>query len=167
MVRDKVDAVLALGSNLGERFKNLDAAQSVIASAGGIYLDQFSPTYDSPAAEEPDQPDFLNRVLAIQTWLAPRELLAICLQIEKELGRVRERVKGPRVIDADILLYGDLVIDEPDLKIPHAALTTRPFFLKPLQDVAGDIVLPGHNVRLSQILAELAPYELAVVTPPL
>lgn len=155
---------MALGSNLGDRMKNLNDAESRVASAGGIYLDRASPTYESPPAENENQPKFLNRVLAIETWLTPRELLTTCKKIEAAMGRdPAAPTKGPRVIDIDILLYGDLIINEPDLQIPHAALFRRPFFLKPLKDLTGDFVPPGHNRPLSSILADLAPYELVKV----
>jgi 2-amino-4-hydroxy-6-hydroxymethyldihydropteridine diphosphokinase len=161
-LRDKIRAYLALGSNVGDRFGNLDAGEAAVASAKGIYLDRASPTYESPAAGPKDQPDFLNRVLAVETWLGPRELLETCLKIESDLGRERNGRKGPRVIDVDILLYGDLVLDEPDLKIPHGALKSRPFFLKPLMDVAGDFIIPGEGAFVSRLLSALAPYELAL-----
>ena len=162
MLRDKNRAYLALGSNVGDRYANLDAGEAAVASARGMYLDRASPTYESPAAGPKDQPDFLNRVLVVETWLAPRELLETCLKVESDLGRERKGPKGPRVIDVDILLYGDLVLGEADLKIPHEALTSRPFFLKPLMDVAGDIMIPGEGVFVSRLLAALAPYELTL-----
>ncbi len=160
MLRDKIRAFLALGSNVGDRFANLDAGEAAVASARGIYLDRASPTYESPAAGPGKQPDFLNRVLDVEIWLNPRELLETCMQIENDLGRNRKSRKGPRVIDVDVLLYGDLTIDEPDLKIPHEALRARPFFLKPLMDVAGDVIIPGEGAFISDLLAALAPYEL-------
>lgn len=159
-MRDKIRAYLALGSNVGDRYANLDAGEAEVASAAGIYLDRASPTYESPAAGPAEQPDFLNRVLNVEIWLGPRELLATCLEIERSMGRGGKDREGPRVIDVDILLYGDLVIDEPDLKIPHAALKDRPFFLQPLMDLAGDVIIPGEGVFASQLLAALAPYEL-------
>ncbi len=163
MLRDKIPAYLSLGSNLGDRFANLDAAESALASAGGVYLDRSSPTYESPAVDMPDQPKFLNRVLAVEIWLSPPELLALCRKVETGMGRVRGAAKGPRVIDVDILLYGEYIINEEDLKIPHEALARRPFFLQPLKDVAGDIIPPGGAVPLSRMLAALAPYELSRV----
>ena len=159
-MRDKIRAYLALGSNVGDRYANLDAGEVEVASAAGVYLDRASPTYESPAAGPGDQPDFLNRVLNVEIWLGPRELLATCLEIERGMGRNAKGRDGPRVIDVDILLYGDLVIDEPDLKIPHAALKERPFFLQPLMDIAGDVIIPGEGTYASQMLAALAPYEL-------
>jgi 2-amino-4-hydroxy-6-hydroxymethyldihydropteridine diphosphokinase len=162
MLRDKITAYVALGSNVGDRFANLGAAEAAVASAQGVYLGHASPTYESPPAEGGNQPDFLNRVLVIDTWLNPRELLETCQKIEAALGRKQKGSKGPRVIDVDILLYGDLILDEEDLKIPHEALKKRPFFLKPLMDVAGDVMIPGEGTFLSTFLAALAPYELAL-----
>jgi 2-amino-4-hydroxy-6-hydroxymethyldihydropteridine diphosphokinase len=161
MLRDKITAYVALGSNVGDRFANLDVAEAAVASAKGVYLDRASPTYESPPAEGGNQPDFLNRVLVIDTWLNPRELLETCQKIETDLGRTGKGRKAPRVIDVDILLYGDAIIDEEGLKIPHEALKERPFFLKPLMDVAGDITIPGEGVFVSNLLAALAPYKLA------
>jgi 2-amino-4-hydroxy-6-hydroxymethyldihydropteridine diphosphokinase len=160
MLRDKITAYLALGSNVGDRFANLDAGEAAVASANGVYLDRASPTYESPPAEGGNHPDFLNRVLVVDTWLNPRELLETCQKIEIDLGRKKKGRNEPRIIDVDILLYGDLTIDEEDLKIPHEALKKRPFFLKPLMDVAGDIMIPGEGVFVSNLLAALAPFEL-------
>jgi 2-amino-4-hydroxy-6-hydroxymethyldihydropteridine diphosphokinase len=160
MMRDKIYAYLGLGSNVGDREAHLDAAESALASAKGIYLDRISPTYESPPDGPGNQPDFLNRVLGIETWLGPRELLQTCLDVENQLGRKRSQSQGPRTVDVDILLYGEAIVDDPELQIPHPALPRRPFFLQPLWDVAGDIPLPRGGLRLSQLLAELAPYEL-------
>ena len=165
MLREKIETYLALGSNLGDRLANLNAAQSAVASAKGFYLDRTSPTYESPAADLPDQPRFLNRVLDVQVWLTPRELLETCQGIEAKLGREVGIPKGPRVIDIDILIYGDAAVNETDLIIPHPALTRRAFFLQPLKDIAGDMVLPGAGVPLSRLLAALAPYELIPYKP--
>lgn len=162
MLRDKTRAYLALGSNVGDRYANLDAGESAVASARGIYLDRASPTYESPAAGPGKQPDFLNRVLDVEIWLNPRELLETCLQIERDMGRKGTDRSGPRVIDVDILLYGDMIVDERDLRIPHEALKNRPFFLKPLMNVADDVIIPGEGVYTSSLLAALAPYELAL-----
>lgn len=160
MLRDKVQTYLAVGSNLGDRAANLDAAQSALASAKGLYLDHASPTYESPAADRPDQPRFLNRVLDVHVWLSPRELLETCKGLETKLGREPGTPKGPRVIDIDILLYNDAAVNETDLIIPHPSLAQRPFFLQPLKDLAGDIILPGAGIPISRLLAALAPYEL-------
>jgi 2-amino-4-hydroxy-6-hydroxymethyldihydropteridine diphosphokinase len=165
MLREKIEVYLALGSNLGDRFANLDAAQSGIASAKGLYLDRSSPTYESPAADLPDQPRFLNRVLDVQVWLTPRELLETCQGLEVKLGRESGIPKGPRIIDIDILLYGYETVNEPDLVIPHPALARRAFFLQPLKDIVGDMILPGAGVPLSRLLAALAPYELVPYKP--
>jgi 2-amino-4-hydroxy-6-hydroxymethyldihydropteridine diphosphokinase len=162
MLRNKIRAYLALGSNVGDRYANLDAGEAAVASARGIYLDRASPTYESPAAGPGKQPDFLNRVLDVEIWLSPRELLETCMKIERDMGRKRTAHSGPRVIDVDILLYDDLIVDEPDLKIPHEALKKRPFFLKPLMDIAGDVLIPGEGVFTGSLLAALAPYELTL-----
>jgi len=163
MLKDKTAVYLALGSNLGDRYANLERGEDILASAGGFYLDRSSPTYESPAADLPDQPKFLNRVLALDTWYEPREVLAACQRVEQAMGRERTTDKGPRIIDVDILLFGQAVVNEADLVIPHAALARRPFFLQPLLDLLGDMTPPGASQRLSQMLAALAPYELTRV----
>ncbi|UCE27768.1 MAG: 2-amino-4-hydroxy-6-hydroxymethyldihydropteridine diphosphokinase [Candidatus Coatesbacteria bacterium] len=162
-MEEKVIAYIALGSNLGDRIKNLRTALDSLSSSAGVYEAYKSPVYESPAAEVPDQPDFLNRVVEVETWIGPHELLARCQEVEKKMRRKKTREKGPRVIDVDILLFGDAVLNDKDLVIPHPALTERAFFLVPLMDLAGNIFIPGTGLRISDALAELAPYKLEKV----
>ena len=104
-------AYLSLGSNLGDRAANLGAAVAELQSAGRVLA--VSAFYETQPVDVPDQPWFLNCVAAIETGKSPRELLSLVLNIEAGMGRVRMREKGPRIIDIDIVLFGDQVIDEP------------------------------------------------------
>ena len=101
-----------------------------------------------------DQPPFLNGAVAIETALAPRDLLDLLLEIERSLGRVRGERWGPRTIDLDLLVYGDEVVDEPGLRVPHPRLHERRFALEPLAELEPELDLPGHG-RVSDVLAEL------------
>ena len=93
----------------------------------------------------PDQPDYLNAVLVVDTLLGPRPLLAMCLEIERELGRERRERWGPRVIDLDILLYADAVLDTPGLTVPHPRMHERRFVLEPLAEAWPAVEIPGHG----------------------
>ncbi len=165
-VRDKIRAYLALGSNVGNREANLECALSKLSIKAGLFVNRVSSVYESPPAEVIEQPDYLNRVLEVETWLEPAEILDLCLSVEKEMGRVRKKAKGPRNIDIDILLYGDAIIRTDVLEIPHKGLFNRPFFLIPLKELLGDVILTGVNRRISIILTELYPYEITVFKSP-
>jgi 2-amino-4-hydroxy-6-hydroxymethyldihydropteridine diphosphokinase len=103
------------------------------------------------------QPRFLNSIIALETTLAPRELLAGLLAIEQEFGRDRSAgvSNGPRTLDLDILLFGNLEISDPDLEIPHPRLAERAFVLIPLNEIAPQLVVPGHGQTVAQLLARL------------
>lgn len=160
---EKIKAYISLGSNLGDRQANLKKALDLLSSRAGVYVAYQSPVYESPAADVTDQPDFLNTVVEVETWLGPSELLARCREVEKKMKRKKTRAKGPRVIDVDILLFGDAVIKADDLVIPHPALTERPFFLVPLMDLAGNVLIPDTGENVADALVKLAPYKLEKV----
>jgi 2-amino-4-hydroxy-6-hydroxymethyldihydropteridine diphosphokinase len=103
------------------------------------------------------QPRFVNAVVALETELAPHELLDSLLVIEKEFGRDRATgvVNGPRTLDLDILLYGDLEISEPNLRIPHPRLAERAFVLAPLCEIAAEVHVPGSEMSVTQLLVSL------------
>jgi 2-amino-4-hydroxy-6-hydroxymethyldihydropteridine diphosphokinase len=162
-MNEKVIAYIALGSNLGDRLGSLKKALDLLSSSAGVYVAYQSPTYESPAVEVTGQPDFLNMVVEIETWLGPYDLLARCREVEKKMKRKKTRDKGPRIIDVDILLFDNAVINDENLVIPHPALTERPFFLVPLMDLAGNIMIPGTGRNISNALAKLAPYKLEKV----
>jgi len=103
----------------------------------------------------PSQPDFLNAVVLLETILAPRRLLTSCLDIERELGRERRERWGPRLIDIDLLLYGDAVVDAPGITVPHPRMIERRFVLEPLAEVWPSVEIPGQD-PVDELLAAVA-----------
>jgi 2-amino-4-hydroxy-6-hydroxymethyldihydropteridine diphosphokinase len=138
-----VGAYLGLGSNQGEREGNLRRARELVAVTPGIILRRASGIYLTEPVGKRDQPWFLNQVVAVETMLGPRALLLACKHIERAMGRVPGERWGPRPIDLDVLLYGNEVIKEEDLHIPHRGLYGRAFVLIPLAEIAPDLVLPN------------------------
>lgn len=133
---------IGLGTNLGEREHNLDQALHLLGQAEGVKLVAASSRYVTRPWGKTEQPDFLNQVAAIETARPARELLQELLRIENEMGRVRTEKWGPRVIDLDLLLFGDQVIDEPELQVPHPFLTERDFVMIPLLEIDPGLILP-------------------------
>jgi 2-amino-4-hydroxy-6-hydroxymethyldihydropteridine diphosphokinase len=131
-------AYIALGGNLGDRRGYLSAAARALAAATGVSLVARSPLYETEAVADEEQPRYLNAVVRVETALDPRALLALCLQIERSLGRHRPpgRARAPRTIDLDLLLHEQTVLDEPGLRLPHPELLRRPFVRIPLARVA-------------------------------
>jgi 2-amino-4-hydroxy-6-hydroxymethyldihydropteridine diphosphokinase len=131
---------------------------SRLEACGGVRVVGHSSVYETePVGEVADQRDFYNAVVKIETALGPRELLAVCKQIEAELGRAPAGVRhGPRPIDVDLLLIGDLTVAQEDLAVPHPELAARRFVLAPLAELDPDLTLPdGGTVR--QALAAIGP----------
>ena len=146
-------AYLSLGSNLGDRAANLRAAVAQLDAAGRLLA--VSALYETQPVEVPDQPWFLNCAAAIETEKTPRELLSLVLRIEAGMGRLRMRDKGARNIDIDVVLFGDCVVDEPGLKIPHPAMHRRRFVLEPLDEIAPGVRHPALGKTARELLAEL------------
>jgi 2-amino-4-hydroxy-6-hydroxymethyldihydropteridine diphosphokinase len=146
---------LSLGSNLGDRSANLRAAIERLGEAGAIRA--VSGFYETEPVELRDQPWFLNCVVALETSDSPEALLQRALAIEQEMGRVRMKEKGPRSIDIDILLFGDRVVEERGLKIPHPAMQQRRFVLEPLAEIAPKALHPQLRKTARELLAALAP----------
>ena len=145
---------LSLGSNVGDRSANLRTAIQRLGEAGTVKA--ISGFYETEPVELRDQPWFLNCVVALETsGVFPKELLEKVLAIEQEMGRLRLKDKGPRSIDIDILLFGDRVVDERGLKIPHPAMQERRFVLEPLAEIAPQVLHPHLRKTASQLLAAL------------
>jgi 2-amino-4-hydroxy-6-hydroxymethyldihydropteridine diphosphokinase len=142
-------AYVGLGANLGDREETIRAAVAELPDVVAV-----SPLRETDPVGVTDQPQFLNGVAALETELAPRELLDVLLAVERRLGRERRERWGPRTIDLDLLLYGDEVIDEDGLKVPHPRLHERRFVLEPLADLAPQLVVPGLG-GVEDLLAEL------------
>jgi 2-amino-4-hydroxy-6-hydroxymethyldihydropteridine diphosphokinase len=148
---------LALGSNLGDRERNLASALERL-EAGGVRVVARSSIYETAPQEFLDQPWFLNQVLKAETSLFPMQLLRLTQHIERELGRERGPSaipKGPRLIDIDILLFGHAVIDTPQLVIPHPAMLERRFVLEPLVEIAPELRHPATGKLFSSALPQL------------
>ena len=146
---------LSLGSNLGDRERNLRDAVGLLAEPSLRVL-RVSSFYETEPLEVRDQPWFLNAVAEAETDFFPKQLLARLLRIEQQLGRRRLKPKGPRMIDIDILLYGGSVIDADELQVPHPRLTERRFVLEPLAELAPELRHPVTRVTVREMLQAVA-----------
>ena len=140
-------AYVGLGANLGDREAALGRAVELLDEADGIDVVAVSSWRETEPWGPVEQPPFLNGAAALETDLDPGALLEVLLDVERRLGRVRREGErwGPRVIDLDVLLYGDLVVDEPGLAVPHPHLHERRFALEPLAELAPDALVPGRG----------------------
>ena len=137
-----VAAYIGLGSNLGDRLSNLQGAIDRLDRAEGIAVTAVSHVYETAPIGSPEQSDYLNAAIAIETDREAGEVMDICLTVEKTMGRTRTVRWGPREIDIDILLYGTLCIESERLTIPHPRMHERAFVLIPLADIDGYIEHP-------------------------
>ena len=148
-------AYVGLGANLGDREGALRAALAALAATDGVHVVSVSTFRETDPVDYLDQPRFLNAAAALDTTLAPRELLDALLEVERSLGRTREGPRfGPRTIDLDLLLYGGESFDEPGLTIPHPRLHERLFVLEPLQELEPDLHVPGRG-NVAALISEL------------
>lgn len=145
------DVFLGLGSNVGDRENQLKEAIRLLYEQSGIKVVKVSSFYETEPVGYVDQPDFLNLCVEIQTELSPKAVLERGLAIEQQLHRVRKERWGPRTLDIDILLYGDQIIEEQDLTIPHPRMTERAFVLIPLQEIAPNKVEPRTQTKIKDI----------------
>jgi 2-amino-4-hydroxy-6-hydroxymethyldihydropteridine diphosphokinase len=154
---------ISLGTNLGDREKNLRDAVDLVAQLPGTQLVKQSKIYTTAAWGKTDQPDFLNAVMEISSNLSAGELMEALLQLEEKMGRVRNDHWGPRIIDMDILFYGEEIIDSLTLHVPHPELQNRNFVLVPLHEIAPAFIHPVFKKSAAQLLEE-CPDKLPVLT---
>ena len=145
-------AYLGLGSNLGDREANLRLAIETLAS-DRLVVKRASSIWETAPRDMLDQPFFLNQVVEVETDLFPRQLFERAKQVERKMGRVKAQPKGPRLIDVDILLYGDAVVSVPGLEIPHAGMPARRFVLEPLAELAPELRHPVTKRTVRQMMA--------------
>ena len=154
---EPITTYLCLGGNLGDRMAALTEALQLLDGTLGMRRVACSSVYETEPWAVADQPNFLNLVVAYETILSPADLLAACKSVEAEVGRVASYRWGPRLIDVDILLYGEEVVNlaTPDLQIPHPRLSQRAFVLVPLAEIAPDIIVPPDNASFRRLLARV------------
>lgn len=143
VINDQTCVILALGSNLGDRCANL--RQALKALSAKVSFIKTSSIYETPPWGFIEQPVFLNQVISGNTPLNPHELLTFVKGIEQEMGRIKNFQNGPRLIDIDILLFGEQIIHTADLVIPHPRMLERGFVLLPLAEIEPELTIPGTN----------------------
>jgi len=154
-----IEAFVGLGSNLGDRLANLASAVALLSREPGFTLRKVSLAYESEPVGPP-QPRYLNAVVRIGTLLSPRATLQRLQAIEEQMGRVRRERWGSREIDLDLLLYGDRLVEETGLRIPHPLLEGRAFALVPLAEIAPGSVHPVSGLTVRELRDRLPPDQL-------
>ncbi|MDZ7966003.1 MAG: 2-amino-4-hydroxy-6-hydroxymethyldihydropteridine diphosphokinase [Nostoc sp. DedSLP03] len=147
-------SAVSLGSNIGDSQTILSAAIEALAQTPGIVLEARSHWYQTKAVGPP-QPDYLNGCVILQVEILPQQLLEILLGIEQQFGRVRQERWGPRTLDLDLLLYDDIILDTPNLQIPHPRMRDRAFVLVPLAEIAPDWIEPVSGCVIKELLKEV------------
>ncbi|MGB3559916.1 MAG: 2-amino-4-hydroxy-6-hydroxymethyldihydropteridine diphosphokinase [Geitlerinemataceae cyanobacterium] len=147
-------SAIALGSNLGDSHATLEAAVTTLEGTSGITVKACSNWYKT-APIGPSQPDYLNGCALLEVQLSPQELLRTLLAIEDKFNRVRQERWGPRTLDLDVLLFGDLILETPDLQIPHPRMNERAFVLVPLTEIAPDWIEPVSGKTIAQLVEKV------------
>jgi 2-amino-4-hydroxy-6-hydroxymethyldihydropteridine diphosphokinase len=155
---NSVPAYIGLGSNLGDREKNIALAILRLIQTDGVQVLRVSSLLENPAVGGPeDSPPFLNAAAALETRLSAHALMHKLLEIEKQLGRQRREKWESRVIDLDLLLYEDRILSSDDLVVPHPLMHDRWFVLQPLAEIAPEVVHPTLQMSIAGLLASLTP----------
>ena len=149
----KINYYIGLGSNLGDRYQNLNKAIDILETK--YEMKSISSFYDTKPFGILDQPTFLNAAVSLMSDLKPKDMLKSLLQIEIDMGRVRTVKNGPRIIDLDILLADDLIITQKGLDIPHPGVHQRDSVLSPLVEIAPDLIHPCLNKSIEQLRRDL------------
>ena len=155
-------AYVAVGSNLGDRWGRLAQAARALRAAPGVAVVRASRVWDA-APMGPPQPRYLNAVLELETTRTPGSLLGLLREVETAAGRTRDVHWGARTLDLDLLLVGDLVVQEPDLVVPHPGMDGRRFVLAPLAELHPELVVPGTGVSVGRLLEEAPELDLSPV----
>lgn len=142
---------LLLGSNLGNRLENIHRAHQQISRLVGTVITA-SLVYKTAAWGKTDQPDFYNQVVVVETGLSPHQVLECIHRIEKNLGRIRAEKWGTRILDIDILFFGNKVLDESDLQVPHPGIADRKFTLIPLNEISPHLIHPLYGKTITELL---------------
>lgn len=148
------ECAIALGSNLGDSLATLESTLKILAQTPQVDLKSHSSWYKT-APVGPPQPDYLNGCAVLKVQLTPEELLKMLLNIERQFSRVRRERWGPRTLDLDLLLYDDLILNTPNLQIPHPSMQERAFVLVPLAEIAPDWIDPVSKKAIAQLVQEV------------
>lgn len=154
MELERKNAYLLLGTNMGDKIQNLNTAIAYIEKGVGKVFAK-SNIYETAAWGKTDQPSFLNQAIGVQSKLEPLQMLETLLNIEQKMGRVRIEKWGQRLIDIDIIFYGDEIWEDDDLKLPHPEMHKRRFVLEPLSEIAENFIHPIFREKVSSILINL------------
>ena len=155
-----MDVYLSLGSNLGDRRANLKKALKLLSES--VKIVKVSSVYDTELVGVGEQPRFLNLMCRVNTDVSPMQLLSFVKGIESEMGRDLSLRNAPRIIDIDIIFYGDIIIESPNLTIPHLRMLERAFVLVPFAEIAPDVIHPGTGERIGELAAGVEDKESVV-----
>ncbi|MDR2196112.1 MAG: 2-amino-4-hydroxy-6-hydroxymethyldihydropteridine diphosphokinase [Gallionellaceae bacterium] len=156
---------VGLGSNLADPAAQVLRGMEALNRLPKTQVRARSSLYRSAPVGFADQPDFINAVAGLETMLPPRALLEALLELERESGRTRDFRNAPRTLDMDLLLYGDLVLQEPGLTLPHPCMHQRAFVLQPLLEIAPDCVIPGIG-SAAEAMRQCADQRVAAIPSP-